>query len=232
MSGSISGVSTGTQANAATTAASSGSATTSSATNPLTSLTNNFNSFLNLLLTQLQNQDPSSPMDTNQFTSELVQFSEVEQQITTNGSLTTLIQATQGTETIQASGVVGKQVTINSPQLALQSGTGTLNFNTATAEPVSISLTNSSGVDVKDASLTSTAGANRWTWDGTDNSGNTLPDGVYTATVTGGSSNATATPVPFTVTGTATGVTNSNGVVSIQVGALTTPFSNIESVAN
>lgn len=232
MSGSISSLSSSTQANAGITAASNSSATTSSATNPLSSLTNNFNSFLNLLLTQLQNQDPSSPMDTNQFTSELVQFSEVEQQITTNGSLTTLIQATQGTETIQASGVVGKQVTINSPQLALQSGTGTLNFNTATAEPVSISLTNSSGVDVKDASLTSTAGNNSWTWNGTDNSGNTLPDGVYTATVTGGGSNATATAVPFTVTGTATGVTNSNGVVSIQVGALTTAFSNIESVGS
>ena len=232
MSGSISSLSTSAQGHSATTAAGSGSATTSSSGNALSSLTNNFNSFLNLLLTQLQNQDPSSPMDTNQFTSELVQFSEVEQQITTNGSLTTLIQATQGSETIQASGVVGKQITINSPQLALQGGTGTVNFNTTTAEPVSISLTNSSGVDVKDVSLTSAAGANSWTWNGTDNSGNTLPDGVYTATVTGGTSNATATAVPFTVTGTATGVTNANGVVSIQVGALTTPFSNIESVGN
>ena len=232
MSGSISSLTSKAQANAATTSANSGSATASSASNPLASLTNNFNSFLHLLLTQMQNQDPSSPMDTNQFTSELVQFSQVEQQITTNGSLTTLIQATQGSETIQASSVVGKQVTVNSPQLALQNGTGMLNFSTATAEPVSISLVNGSGIDVKDASLTSTAGANSWTWDGTDNSGSTLPDGVYTATVTGGSSSATATAVPFTVTGTATGVTNSNGVVSIQVGALTTPFSNIASVGN
>ena len=167
MSGSISSLTSKAQANAATTSANSGGATAGSANNPLSSLTNNFNSFLNLLLTQMQNQDPSSPMDTNQFTSELVQFSEVEQQITTNGSLTTLIQATQGTETIQASGVVGKQVTINSPQMALQSGTGMLNFNTTSAEPVSISLTNSSGIDVKDASLTSKAGANSWTWDGT-----------------------------------------------------------------
>ena len=232
MSGSISSLSTGAQANAATTTAASGSASSTSATNPLASLTNNFNSFLNLLLTQLQNQDPSSPMDTNQFTSELVQFSEVEQQITTNGSLTTLIQATQGTETIQASGVVGKQVTVNSSQLALQNGTSTINFSTPTSEPVSISLSNSSGVDVKDASLTSKAGNNSWTWDGTDNSGASLPDGVYTATVTGGSSGASATAVPFTVTGTATGVTNGNGVVSLQLGALTTPFSNIASVGN
>ncbi len=228
MSGSISGLSTGTATTAA--ASASASASSSAAANPLASLTNNFNSFLNLLLTQLQNQDPSSPMDTNQFTSELVQFSEVEQQITTNSSLTTLIQATQGTETIQASGIVGQQVTVNSTQLALQNGTGAINFTTPTAEPVSISLTNSSGVDVKDASLTSTAGNNTWTWNGTDNSGSTLPDGVYTATVTGGSSSATASAVPFTVSGTATGVTNSNGVVSLELGKLTTPFSNIASV--
>ena len=51
-------------------------------------------------------------MDTNTFTSELVQFSSVEQQITTNSSLTQLIQATQGSEVIQATGVVGKQVTL------------------------------------------------------------------------------------------------------------------------
>ena len=57
-------------------AAASGASTSSP--NALTSLSTNFNSFLHLLLTQLQNQDPTTPMDTNQFTSELVQFSSVE----------------------------------------------------------------------------------------------------------------------------------------------------------
>ncbi len=229
MSGSIASLASTTGASASTSGSSTGSASSSS-TNALSSLTDNFSDFLNLLMTQLQNQDPSSPMDTNQFTSELVQFSQVEQQITTNSSLTTLIQATQGSETIQASDVVGQQVTLNSTQLPLQNGTGAINFNTPAAEPISISITNSAGLDVKDVSLTSTAGQNTWAWNGTNNSGATLPDGVYTATVTGGSSSATASAVPFTVTGTATGVTNSNGVVALQLGALTTPFSNVTSV--
>ena len=99
------------------------SSSSSSSANALTSLSSNFTSFLGLLLTQLQNQDPSSPMDTNTFTSELVQFSSVEQQITTNSSLTSLIQATQGSEVIQATGVVGKSVTVDSSQIALQNGT-------------------------------------------------------------------------------------------------------------
>ena len=149
MSGSIS---------SATSSSSAASSGTSPSTNALSSLSSNFNSFLNLLLTQLKNQDPASPMDANTFTTELVQFSGVEQQITTNSSLTQLIQATQGNEVIQATGVVGKQVTLNSTQIPLQGGTGSLGFTTPSAEPVAIKITNSSGVDVRDASLTSTAG--------------------------------------------------------------------------
>ena len=231
MSGSLSSLASSSAPTSGTSATGSSAASSTSA-NALSSLTNNFSSFLNLLMTQLQNQDPSSPMDTNQFTSELVQFSEVEQQITTNSSLTTLIQATQGSETIQARSVVGQQVTVNSNQIPLQNGTGSLTYTAPTAEPVSISIANSAGLDVKDVSLTSVSGQNTWTWDGTDNSGATLPDGVYTATVTGGSSSAAATALPFTVTGTATGVSAANGVVSLQVGALTTPFSNVASVGN
>ena len=216
---------------AATTAA---TATTpaSSATNPLASLSDNFNDFLNLLMTQLQNQDPSNPTDTNQFTSELVQFSGVEQQITTNSSLTQLIQATQGSEVIQATGVVGQTVTVTSPQLALQNGQGAVNFTTAAAEPVAITITNSSGVDVKDQSLTSAAGANVWSWDGTDNTGAQLPDGAYTVTVTGSPAGGGTAAVPFTVTGTATGVTNSNGAVDLQMGGVSVDFSNVVSVGS
>ena len=227
MSGSISS-STATPA----TAASATSSSASPSTNALTSLSSNFNSFLNLLLTQLKNQDPASPMDANTFTTELVQFSGVEQQITTNSSLTQLIQATQGNEVIQATGVVGKQVTLNSAQLPLQNGTGSLGFTTAAAEPVAIRITNSSGVDVRDASVTSTAGANTWTWDGTDNSGTQLPDGAYTASVIGSPAGGTAVAVPFTVNATATGVVNTNGAVTLQAGAVSVDFSKVVSVGS
>jgi flagellar basal-body rod modification protein FlgD len=73
----------------------SGNAVSQTGTTALGSLTSNFSDFLSLLMTQLQHQDPSSPMDASQFTSELVQFSSVEQQINTNGNLTQLIQLTQ-----------------------------------------------------------------------------------------------------------------------------------------
>ncbi len=225
MSGSISA-----SGNSAAAPASATSSTT--APNALTSLSNNFNSFLNLLLTQLKNQDPSSPMDANTFTTELVQFSSVEQQITTNTSLTSLIQATQGSEVIQATGVVGKPVTVNSTQIPLQNGAGSLAFTTAVAEPVGIKITNSSGIDVRDASLTSAAGANTWGWDGKDNNGSQLPDGAYTVAVTGSQAGGVSAAVPFTVTGTATGVVNSSGAVTLQLGAVSVDFSKVVSVGS
>jgi len=193
-------------------------------------LSTNFNSFLHLLLTQLQNQDPTTPMDTNQFTSELVQFSSVEQQITTNGSLTQLIQLTQGSEVIQSASTVGKQATVTADHIALQNGAGAINFKTATAEPVAIAITNDAGVSIRGASLLSAAGANTWKWDGTGNNGSTVPDGAYKVVVLGAPPGSTAAALPFTVTGTATGVTNANGAVSLDLGALQVGFGDVQSL--
>ena len=102
MSGSISSLTSSATnlTSAASAGVSAAASTAATGTNALTTLSNNFNDFLSLLTTQLKNQDPSTPMDSNTFTSELVQFSSVEQQITTNSSLTSLIQATQGSEVI------------------------------------------------------------------------------------------------------------------------------------
>src|SRR5580698_5895342 len=104
----------------------SASATPAKSTDPLSSLSSNFGDFLNLLLTQLQNQDPTSPMDANSFTSELVEFSSVEQQIDTNTSLTQLIQLTQADDVTQSSAILGKQVTVQATQIPLQNSSATV----------------------------------------------------------------------------------------------------------
>ena len=115
------------------TSSASGSASTTSGQNALTSLSGNFQDFLGMLMTQLKNQDPSSPMDTNSFTQELVEFSSVEQQINTNTSLTQLISLTQSGEMMQASGMVGKKVELSSTQMPLQNSSGSLSFTAAAA---------------------------------------------------------------------------------------------------
>lgn len=210
--------------------ASSAAAQTGSAA--LTSLDSNFTDFLNMLMTQLQNQDPTSPMDTDQFTSELVQFSSVEQQIETNQSLTQLIQLTQGGEVIQGSEMIGKQVTAQTTQVPLQDGSATVNITSPAAEPVAISIANANGVVVYNGSFNAVAGSNTWTWNGTDNSGNTLPDGVYTLTPTGTNTDGTSSTLTYTVTGTATGVQDTNSTVQLEMGTLSVPFSSITSVGN
>ena len=123
-------------AQAATASSGTTSASTTTGNNAMQSLSSNFSNFLTMLMTQLKNQDPSSPMDTNQFTTELVQFSSVEQQINTNTSLTQLIQLTQAGEVMQGSNMVGKQVTVQSDHVPLQNGKGTVTFTAPSAEPV------------------------------------------------------------------------------------------------
>jgi flagellar basal-body rod modification protein FlgD len=199
-------------------------------TTALSGLANNFTDFLSLLMTQLQNQDPSSPMDSSQFTSELVQFTSVEQQIGTNSNLTQLIQLTQASQIEQSASMLGKPVTVTSSQLTLQNGTAEVNFNTATSEPVGIAVYNAAGAQVQTATLNSNAGTNSWTWDGTGANGETMPDGAYKVTVTAIGVNGATSQVPFTVTGTATSVMNNAGTVQVQMGGLTLPFSAVQSV--
>lgn len=220
------------QQNTANAASSSASTASSTASNAFASLDGNFTDFLNMLMTQLQNQDPTSPMDTDQFTSELVQFSSVEQQIDTNQSLTQLIQLTQGSEVIQGSQMIGQPVTVQSTQVPLENGQATVNINAPAAEPVSIAITNSSGVAVYNGSLNAVAGNNTWTWNGTDNAGDAVPSGIYTLVPTGTNVGGATSTLTFTVTGTATGVTESNNAVQLQLGALAVPFSSITSVGN
>ena len=223
--------------NAAAAAASAAASSASSATNaatakPLVALSSNFNDFLQMLMTQLQNQDPTSPMDTNEFTTELVQFSGVEQQINTNSSLTQLIQLTQAGETMQGTSMTGKEVTVQSNQIALQNSSGMLNFTDPTAGPVTIAVTDSHGNQLYGTALNATTGQNTWTWNGTNNAGTTLPDGAYNVAVVGTDAAGTTTALPFTVTGTATGVLSLSSGMQLQMGGLTVPFSAVETVAN
>ena len=214
----------------ATTAAATGTTASSGSGSALSTLSGNFNDFLSLLMTQLKNQDPTSPTDTNRFTTELVQFTGVQQQINTNSSLTSLIQLTQGGEVLQASSIVGKPVQVTSDHLALQNGTGGVAFTTAASEPVSIGVYNDSGTQLRSATVTSAAGANTWTWDGKNDQGQQLADGSYKVVVTTPDASGTAQAVPFTVSGTATGVERNGTALTVQMGALGVDLSAVQSV--
>ena len=212
---------------ATTTAASSATAGGQAAnTQALTSLGSNLHDFLTMLMTQLQNQDPTQPLDTNQFTSQLVQFASVEQQVNANTNLTTLIQLQQGGEMVQAGALVGKQIEAQSSTLALQNGSAALTLNPATSEPVTVSVTSSSGVTLATQQVQASPGGTSWTWNGTTSAGQSLPDGPYNVAVTDANGNA----VPFGVTGTVTGVQKSASDVTLTLGnGQQVPLSSVQS---
>ena len=215
---------------AAPTAGSTASTAAQTGQAALTALSGNFSDFLGMLMTQLQNQDPTSPLDTNQFTQELVQFSGVEQQITTNTSLTQLIQLTQSGQVMQGTAMTGKPVTVTATQIPLQNGTGEVSFTAPAAEPAAIVIAGANGQTLRSVALNASAGPNTWTWNGTDNAGNTVPDGAYSLSVVGANPDGSTTPLPFTVTGTATGVQNTASGLQLDLGALRVGFGAVQSV--
>lgn len=229
-----SGAATGSSSAGSAGSTGSSSASTAAQTGQaaLTALSGNFSDFLGMLMTQLQNQDPTSPLDTNQFTQELVQFSGVEQQITTNSSLTQLIQLTQSGQVMQGTAMTGKPVTVTAAEISLQNGNGSVTFTAPSAEPVAIVIAGSNGQTIRSVSLNANAGRNGWTWDGTDNAGNTVPDGAYSLSVVGANADGSTTPLNFTVTGIASGVQNTSSGPQLDLGALTVPFSAVQSVGS
>jgi flagellar basal-body rod modification protein FlgD len=221
----------------AATAAAANSATAASTAQSVgstaaTSLGSNLNDFLKLLMTQLQNQDPTSPLDTNQFTSQLVQFASVEQQVNTNSNLGQLIQLTQSDQMLQSSAMVGHVVSVNANQLSLQEGNAAIGFTTSQAGPVSVNVSTPTGMHLASATITPTPGSNTWTWNGKDTDGTKLPDGAYNLTVTQADSTGTQQPLAFSVIGTATGVQKAGTSMQLDLGSLAVDLSAVQSVLN
>lgn len=218
----------GTGPSTAATAGASGAATPASTAR--STLAGNFDNFLKLLMTQLKNQDPTSPLDTNQFTSQLVQFTSVEQQINANANLTKLIELTQADQVLQAASVIGKRVSVTSDHIPLQGGSGQVNFTAATPRSVAIAIMTDAGVRIRDAMVPATAGDNTWVWDGRSNAGAKMPDGSYRIAVIAANSDGSVAPQPFVVQGTATAMRRQDNAVRLQLGTQATDLSAVQQI--
>src|SRR5580658_123707 len=111
--------------------AAAGAAASGSSDSATQQLTGNMDTFLQLLTTQLQNQDPMNPMDSDQFTQQLVEYSQVEQQINTNSNLQSLISLQQGGAGSSAVGYLGKTVTVSGGTAPLTNGAASWNYTLA-----------------------------------------------------------------------------------------------------
>jgi flagellar basal-body rod modification protein FlgD len=173
----------------------------------------NYSTFLQILTTQLENQDPTAPADTNQFTQELVEFSGVEQQLNTNSLLQQLVTASGASGVKSLLGYVGQYVQVPANnQVLIQNGQADFSYTLpSAAQNVLLTVTNSSGQTVATLNGPTNNGVNYVSWNGQDSSGNQLPNGVYTLAVaaTDGSGN-TITPSAVQLIGQVTGVQTAN----------------------
>ena len=165
----------------------------------------NFQTFLTLLTTQLQNQNPLDPLDTNQFTQQLVQFAGVEQQLKTNDQLASLLTMQQTTQATQALAFVGKTAVVSGSTTTMTSGKASWDLSIPKDSNLTVNITNSVGQTVFSGKYTASAGNNQtYNWNGQGNDGTQWPDGQYKITtvatdVTNGSPVAILTQIQGTV---------------------------------
>jgi flagellar basal-body rod modification protein FlgD len=183
-------------ASATSTAASSATTAVDTST-----IAGNFQTFLTLLTTQLKNQNPLDPLDTNQFTQQLVQFAQVEQQLKQNDQLATLISLEKSAAATTALAYVGQTVAVNGQTAALKSGQATWTLQVPKPANATVTITSSTGQNVYTGSYTMGAGTQNFAWDGKDNSGVQWPDGNYTISVTAKDASGQSVAIPTEVQG-------------------------------
>jgi flagellar basal-body rod modification protein FlgD len=175
-------------------------------------LSADFDQFLTMLVTQLQNQDPLSPLDTNEFTAQLVQFASVEQQIQQNANLEQLISLERQGLSAMMTSFLGQSVEIPGNQLPLQGGAAAGSYVLASdAASVTLAMKDASGKVVATLPGETTAGRHDFKWDGESASGKTLPDGLYTVEVKALDKAGKPVPVQTSVQGRVTGLGYENG---------------------
>ncbi|WP_407166920.1 flagellar hook assembly protein FlgD [Bradyrhizobium sp. ORS 111] len=160
------------------------SSSSNSASTTTKGIADNFQTFLTLLTTQLQNQNPLDPLDTNQFTQQLVQFAGVEQQLKSNDQLKSLIDIEKSAQSTQALVYVGNTVAVDGSKAQFDKS-ATWNLTATQAASATITITSSTGQTAYSGSFNLNQGNASFVWDGKGTDGTQWPPGTYTLTATG-----------------------------------------------
>jgi flagellar basal-body rod modification protein FlgD len=219
-------VSSATSASSASAAA---AASSSSAASTLSST-----SFLNLLVSELQNQDPLDATSTTDFVNQLSSYANFTEQQSINSSMTSLAGSFSSLVTLNSVNYIGHTVEAKADTATLSNGSATFGYSlSAAASNVSISIKDSSGNTVWTGSGTGNSGANSFSWDGKDSSGTQLSDGgQYTISVTATDSAGNSVFNYSTITGTVTGIDTSTSTPSLTVDGVPVSASNIIGVTS
>lgn len=208
--------------------------TTNNATNRINSgsamLASNFETFLALLTSQLKNQDPLSPVDSNQFTAQLTQMAGVEQQLLTNELLKSLVSAQGGGGLAGAANYIGKDATAAWSATRLTDGEASWSYEIASnASSVQLEVVNGSGKVIWSGDAPDkTTGVHDFKWDGKATSGNDGQEGeVYSLRITAKDAAGGAVNAQVLTKGRITGVEMYDGEVFLTVGNSILPMSSV-----
>jgi len=207
--------------------------TTTSSTSSTTSavgLADNFQTFLTMLTTQLQNQNPLDPMDTNQFTQQLVQFAQVEQQLKANEQLTTLVNLQKSAANTEAMSYVGRTVALDGSKTTLASGAATWGIKADAASTATLNVINAAGQTVFTKDFSVNAGEATFTWDGKGNDGVTYPDGTYTLTASAKNGTGQSVGIATEVLGTVDSVDLTQSPPLLSIGGQTYTVDKVKRV--
>ena len=207
-----------------------GTSPSSSLAGSRATIAENFDTFLAMLTTQLKNQNPLDPLDTNQFTQQLVQFTSVEQQLKTNEFLEAMMLAGQNAGNTQAVGYIGKIVTASGAKSELANGRAQWHFAVDKAADITATIRDMNGnvVFTKEGSVTQ--GESIFTWDGVGSDGQKKPDGPYSITVEGRDGDGKFVAVATEMTGAVTGVDLTGSEPVLMVGSARVNLSSVLSV--
>ncbi len=197
----------------------------------LSGLADNFDNFLTILTTQLQHQDPLSPLDSNEFTSQLVQFTGVEQQVLQNKNLEQLIALQSTGQQLDAVSFLGKIVEAVGNTNMLTDGEATFSYILPeTAETAVIQIFNKAGDLVFEEPVDKEAGLHDYEWDGSTTNGGTAPEGIYTFAVTAINDAEEPIAVVHRVLGLVTGVSIENGETVLGIGDVGVPLDAVKGI--
>lgn len=191
-----------------------------------------FNMFLKLLTTQMQHQDPLDPMDTSQYTQQLVQYSQVEQSIQQTGLLRDLLARMTSNDMAQASSLIGREVEFDSKVAALGSGPATWSWSLPhKASSITAEVVDSSGKTVATAVIDAATPNGRFSWDGKLSDGTRAPEGAYVLKLSARDSAGTAVPATIHSVGKVEEVVQSGGELWLDIGGASLPISDLLRIA-
>ncbi|SDR33877.1 flagellar hook capping FlgD N-terminal domain-containing protein [Pseudovibrio sp. Tun.PSC04-5.I4] len=195
-----------------------------------TQINANFDLFISMLTTQIQNQDPLDPMDSSEYTNQLVQYSMVEQQVATTSKLDEQLTQLKTQSASQFVNYIGKEVTAQGATTQLKDDAAAWNLKAASAGTATVSVKNDEGAVIYEREVTLVEGDNSFAWDGVGTNGTKQADGAYSIDIVTKDKDDAPFAVQTEIKGKVDAIDFSSGDVILKMGDVDVPVGNVTGV--